>query len=93
MIQIYLTSRRVKAAGDVNACHTSASKCEEEFQKLNEQKSAQDLYLDKLSQDLEDLEQKCLDYEAQVWSFLPNSLFHFILSLATTIATQNFTKC
>ena len=64
--QIYLTSRRVKVAGDVNSCHTSASKCEEEFQRLTEEKSAQDLYLDKLSQDMEDLEQKCLDYDAQV---------------------------
>ncbi len=64
--KIFLTSRRVKAAGDVNSCHTSATKCEEEFKKLTEQKSAQDLYLDKLSQDMEDLEQKCLDYEAQV---------------------------
>jgi len=34
--------------------------------KLQELKSAQDLYLDKLSQDMEDLEQKCIDYEAQV---------------------------
>jgi hypothetical protein len=66
VFQIYLTSRRVKVAGDVNACHTSATKCEEAFRKLTEQKSAQDLYLDKLSQDIEDLEQKCLDYDAQV---------------------------
>ena len=50
----------------MNACHTSASKCEEDFKKLSEQKSAQDLYLEKLNQDMEDLEQKCLDYDAQV---------------------------
>ena len=56
----------MKVAGDVNACHTSASKCEEHFKKLSEEKSAQDLYLDKLSQDMEDLEQKCLDYDSQV---------------------------
>jgi hypothetical protein len=65
-LKIFLTSRRVRVAGDVNACHTSASKCEEDFQKLSEQKSAQDLYLEKLNQDMEDLEQKCLDYDTQV---------------------------
>ena len=82
-LQIYLTSRRVKAAGDVNSCHTSATKCEEEFKKLTEQKSAQDLYLDKLSKDMEDLEQKCLDYEAQVIEGDPLPVFLHLIEVSS----------
>ncbi len=52
-------------AGTVNASQTEASKAEEDYRKLQEQKKAQDLYLDKLSKDMEDLEQKSLEYQSQ----------------------------
>ena len=48
-----LTARRVDTAGVVNASHTEASKAEEDFKHLQERKKAQDLYLDKLSKDME----------------------------------------
>ena len=62
--QILLTARRVDTAGAVNASHTEASKAEEDFRRLQERKQAQDLYLDKLSKDMEDLEQKALEYQS-----------------------------
>ncbi len=64
--QIMLTTRRVNMAGAVNATHTEASKAEEDYRKMQETKKAQDLYLDKLSQDMEDLEQKAIEYQSQV---------------------------
>ena len=57
---------RVNTAGTVNASQTEASKAEEDFKNLQEQKKAQDLYLNKLSKDMEDLEQKALEYQSQV---------------------------
>ena len=60
-----MTARRVDTAGAVNASHTEASKAEDDFKKLQERKKAQDLYLDKLSKDMEDLEQKSLEYQSQ----------------------------
>ena len=48
--QIFLTARRVKTAGDVNATHTSANKAEADFQRMQLEKQAQDLYLDKITQ-------------------------------------------
>ena len=57
---------RVNTAGTVNATQTEASKAEEDFKNLQEQKKAQDLYLNKLSKDMEDLEQKALEYQSQV---------------------------
>ena len=62
--QIFLD--RVNTAGTVNASQTEASKAEEDFKNLQEQKKAQDLYLNKLSKDMEDLEQKALEYQSQV---------------------------
>jgi hypothetical protein len=53
-------------AGTVNASHTESSKAEEDFRNLQEQKKAQDLYLNKLSQDMEDLDQNAIDYQSQV---------------------------
>ena len=76
--QILLTTRRVNMAGAVNASQTEASKAEEDFRKLQEQKKAQDLYLDKLSKDMEDLEQKALEYQSQVHTY-PNFLLRVFL--------------
>ena len=64
--QIVLTSRRVDMAGSVKASQTEASKADEDFKNLQEQKKIQDLYLDKLSKDMEDLEQRALEYQSQV---------------------------
>ena len=71
--QIILTTRRVNTAGSINATHTEASKAEEDFRKLQEQKKAQDLYLNKLIKDQEDLDQKALDYQAQADAMLQQS--------------------
>ena len=71
--QIILTTRRVNTAGSINATHTEASKAEEDFRKLQEQKKAQDLYLNKLTKDQEDLDQKALDYQAQADAMLQQS--------------------
>ena len=71
--QIILTTRRVNTAGSINATHTEASKAEEDFKKLQEQKKAQDLYLNKLTKDMEDLEQKSLDYQSQADAMLQQS--------------------
>ena len=68
--QIILTTRRVNTAGSITATHTEASKAEEDFRKLQEQKKAQDLYLNKLTKDMEDLEQRALDYESQADAML-----------------------
>ena len=71
--QIILTTRRVNTAGSINATTTEASKAEEDFRKLQEQKKAQDLYLNKLTKDQEDLDQKALDYQAQADAMLQQS--------------------
>ena len=63
--QICLTARRVKTAGDVNATQTSATKIEEDYKELQMGKQAQDLYVDKLTQEMEDMEQKIVEYEEQ----------------------------
>ena len=63
--QICFTARRVKTAGDVNAEHEASVKIELDFQHLQEEKKAQDLYVDKLSRDMEDIEQKITEYEEQ----------------------------
>ena len=68
-----MTTRRVNTAGSINATHTEASKAEEDFKKLQEQKKAQDLYLNKLTKDMEDLEQKSLDYQSQADAMLQQS--------------------
>ena len=63
--QICLTARRVKTAGDVNAEQSASVKIEEDFRQLQEEKKAQDLYVDKLTQDMEDIEQKMIENEQQ----------------------------
>ena len=63
--QICLTARRVKTAGDVNAEHEASIKIEEDFTKLQEEKKAQDLYVDKLTRDMEDIEQQIVENEEQ----------------------------
>ena len=81
--QIILTTRRVNTAGSINATHTEASKAEEDFRKLQEQKKAQDLYLNKLIKDQEDLDQKALDYQAQADAMLQQS--EEIMNIVSTI--------
>ena len=63
--QILLTTRRVKTAGDVNATQTSATKAEEDYKKLQNEKQAQDLYLNKITQDMEDINQQISEYNEQ----------------------------
>ena len=63
--QICLTARRVKTAGDVNTQHEASIKIEEDFTRLQEEKKAQDLYVDKLTRDMEDIEQQIVEYEEQ----------------------------
>ena len=70
-------------AGAVNASQTEASKAEEDFRKLQEQKKAQDLYLNKLIKDQEDLDQKALDYQAQADAMLQQS--EEIMNIVSTI--------
>ena len=63
--QICLTARRVKTAGDVNAEHEASIKIEEDFTRMQEEKKAQDMYVDKITRDMEDIEQQIVEYEEQ----------------------------
>ena len=92
--QIILTTRRINMAGAVNATQTEASKAEEDFRKLQEQKKLQDLYLNKLAKDMEDLEQRSLDYQSQVGctTDLPIMMYLYNKSLRQVSMTSLYDK-
>lgn len=66
LLQIRAEARRVDAAGNVGAGNTTLSKTEADFKTAQEMKKAQDMYMERMQETLEELEQRELEYSEQV---------------------------
>ena len=54
-------------AGNVNSGNKAASKAEEDFRQLQEEKKVQDLYIEKLQIQMEEMEQRDREFTEQVF--------------------------
>jgi hypothetical protein len=59
-------ARRVQMAGGVGSSNTGASKAEEEYARMQEEKRLQDMYLEAVKGNVEEMEIRNREYQEQV---------------------------